>query len=79
MDKIITTEGIKLQNSSAWAKEMGVQWIAGLGLGLEIEASKFAIIEALLSKSFPYALKVPGEEHMLGLSFDLYSQISATS
>lgn len=34
---------------------------------MEIEASKFAKIEALLSKPFPYPLSVPGGENMLRL------------
>lgn len=38
---------------------------------MEIKASRFEVVEALLSKSFLCILNVPGGEHMLCLRFHL--------
>lgn len=40
-----------------------------IGSFVEINASSFAIVVALLSKSFLYLLNILGGEHMPGLKF----------
>lgn len=52
---------------------MGSSVLDRIGSYVEIKASRFPMIEALLSKSFLYLLNVPGREHMLGLGFHLDS------